>query len=54
VKKQGATALPDSPTLSRLRVTPGLRLTSTSPGSMPSKQRVERSNRSRDASLATS
>ncbi|MFC2047832.1 hypothetical protein ACFLSK_00160 [Chloroflexota bacterium] len=38
--KQRATALPNSPTPPQLRVTPGSRLTSTSPGLMPSNQGV--------------
>ena len=47
--KVRATALPNSPTLSQLRDTSGPKLTPTSQGSLPSKQRVGRSNRPRDA-----
>jgi len=47
--KQGATALPNSPTLSQLWEALGSKLIETAEGQLPSKQRVVGSNPSRDA-----
>ena len=47
--QQGVTALPKSPTLSQLWEALDSKLIETAEGQLPSKQRVERSNRSRDA-----
>ncbi len=47
--QQGATALPNSPTLSQLWEALGSKLIETAEGQLPSKQRVVGSNPSRDA-----